>query len=896
MLKKACFGILAVALMAATAQAAELDLTVQVKTARPTTVSPVKYRIDGGGGSAYGQTQPGEDGTTPVTMTFHVQTPASCLLYTPFGPVYGQFGFSVAEDGTISTPDGSPLTVSGTTFTLENDVDLPDFGVRMREPTTLSSVTFMPHAAAYYQVRGDFEPKSLSGPDADTALRWPILGVMEGTRISVTTPLGRYFSAVVTADGGLTVDDDPAAIPASVDASDPEVLVVENDVDLDGFAVLLDRPTSLRTLTYRLASAGSFFPGLDGAPGNPAIPGEIVVSNDVADVDAARFPLHGLVPGQIVTVKTRLGSVDLQVAPDSTLVRHSGSLPFTFDGSVLVVDNSIDIPDFEVRADHDTNATTIGVRLDKIFGDTSTGEESLPASEVVAGFTIPILGATPGLLLDAQTSFARASLEVTESGGVVVQSQQVPGSCDVVEEDGHPVLLLHNPYTVRLRTYGESPVTEVNGGEAAFVSAGVSSFWMIRIDPGTHNIGEKQIDGGDWTTGLEFQLEGMGHEQVISVSTYYGSNNAYHVPFRLEADGTATFLAPARQITPWLGALDVDANKDGVDDNVCYVELAPRNTAPTATLSTGNFSIPSSAQTTTELSASVADADGDALTCRWYVDDVLVVGPAAPVDGESSLDLGDVTPLAVGTHTVRFEVSDGELSAEPAVVITVENSPPVVVAGGSGVYEIGPGSDVTLTGTVADFDGDQLTWEWRRGDGTVLASGVLDTVAGGDPVAVPATTIGTQDLGLGVHTLTLAVEDELNSAVLATADVEVEDTTAPTLAPTADRTLLWPPKHEMIAVTVQVDAFDASGGPLTYTVDVASDEPPEFDGSGNFLPDHEVVSVDPETGEILLHLRAERAGKGDGRVYTVVVTATDASGNASSAEVEVVAPHDRGSN
>ena len=75
--------------------------------------------------------------------------------------------------------------------------------------------------------------------------------------------------------------------------------------------------------------------------------------------------------------------------------------------------------------------------------------------------------------------------------------------------------------------------------------------------------------------------------------------------------------------------------------------------------------------------------------------------------------------------------------------------------------------------------------------------------------------------------------------------------------------------------------------------EVTSSEPPEFDGDGNFLPDHSILAVDAASGVIQLELRAERSGKGDGRTYTVLVTATDISGQSSTAAVEVKAPHSK---
>jgi hypothetical protein len=41
-------------------------------------------------------------------------------------------------------------------------------------------------------------------------------------------------------------------------------------------------------------------------------------------------------------------------------------------------------------------------------------------------------------------------------------------------------------------------------------------------------------------------------------------------------------------------------------------------------------------------------------------------------------------------------------------------------------------------------------------------------------------------------------------------------------------------------------------------------------------------------------VRAEREGRGDGRVYHIAYTATDPDGNACSGTVQVCVPHDRG--
>jgi len=71
-----------------------------------------------------------------------------------------------------------------------------------------------------------------------------------------------------------------------------------------------------------------------------------------------------------------------------------------------------------------------------------------------------------------------------------------------------------------------------------------------------------------------------------------------------------------------------------------------------------------------------------------------------------------------------------------------------------------------------------------------------------------------------------------------------------------------------------------------------TDEPQDGLGKGDRAPDWTEPVIDPETGIITLQLRAERAGKGDGRVYTVIITAEDTSGNSSIETLEIQVPHD----
>lgn len=87
----------------------------------------------------------------------------------------------------------------------------------------------------------------------------------------------------------------------------------------------------------------------------------------------------------------------------------------------------------------------------------------------------------------------------------------------------------------------------------------------------------------------------------------------------------------------------------------------------------------------------------------------------------------------------------------------------------------------------------------------------------------------------------------------------------------------------MQQVTINYDASDSSGGFLCLPV-VTSNEPVNGTGDGDTAPDWLVL----DAHHVLL--RADRSGKGSGRVYIVTVTCADAAGNISSRAITVTVP------
>src|SRR5262249_38362391 len=120
---------------------------------------------------------------------------------------------------------------------------------------------------------------------------------------------------------------------------------------------------------------------------------------------------------------------------------------------------------------------------------------------------------------------------------------------------------------------------------------------------------------------------------------------------------------------------------------------------------------------------------------------------------------------------------------------------------------------------------------------------------------------------------TTTVTTTSTSGASSTFKVIVKDAQAPALSnPTASPASLWPPNHLMSDVTVNYTFSDNCPG-TNCVLSVTSNEPLNGTGDGDTSADWEIVDSHH------VRLRAERAGTGSGRTYTITVTCTDAAGN-----------------
>jgi len=188
------------------------------------------------------------------------------------------------------------------------------------------------------------------------------------------------------------------------------------------------------------------------------------------------------------------------------------------------------------------------------------------------------------------------------------------------------------------------------------------------------------------------------------------------------------------------------------------------------------------------------------------------------------------------------------------------------------------GAVVMLDGSgSSDPDGDELTYTWTWSGGSAM--GVNPTV--------------TFPLGTTIVTLTVS-DGALDDSD--TVDINVVDTTPPVIDIAIFPIILWPPNHKYHTIEVSdfvisvSDICDADVGVEDVVItSVSSDEPENTRGGGDGHTWEDIIIEDLQT----VLLRAERQGRGNGRVYTINIAVIDASGNTAVGSFQVWVPHDQ---
>ena len=260
------------------------------------------------------------------------------------------------------------------------------------------------------------------------------------------------------------------------------------------------------------------------------------------------------------------------------------------------------------------------------------------------------------------------------------------------------------------------------------------------------------------------------------------------------------------------------------------------------------------------------DPDGDELSYTW-------TGPfeESPASGATpTVTLSDGCP---GDYVITLVVNDGLENSEPNdVAITVEDS-------------VGP--EITLNGS------DPMILECGIDSYVEPGATAWDDCDGDVAVVIGGDTVDT--LMCGTYVVSYGATDAAANNAQEERIVEVEDTTPPEISLVVEPNVLWPPNHKMVEIVPMLtvsDNCDESPEVILSSItmnegDETNTYEPMYD---NTLGDgHTVDDIQVDAGRIWL--RAERSGKGDGRVYYITYRAVDGEGNYADAMATVIVPH-----
>jgi hypothetical protein len=232
------------------------------------------------------------------------------------------------------------------------------------------------------------------------------------------------------------------------------------------------------------------------------------------------------------------------------------------------------------------------------------------------------------------------------------------------------------------------------------------------------------------------------------------------------------------------------------------------------------------------------------------------------------------------TFSLRVTDPNGAYS-DDTIDVTVTNNGFSPSANAGGNQTVDEHSAVTLHGSGVDPNGDLIHFTWTKI--TPTAPDLDDPTS-----ATPSFTAPFVNAAGATLTYQLLVWDDFGGWGLDSATITVKNINDPPdiSHAYADPSILWAPDHRLVPVQIKGVTDPDNNATITITK-VTQDEPTNGLGDGDTAIDA-IISANHDS----VQLRAERSGKGNGRVYWVYFTASDFEGGSSS-QVKVMVPHDK---
>ena len=361
------------------------------------------------------------------------------------------------------------------------------------------------------------------------------------------------------------------------------------------------------------------------------------------------------------------------------------------------------------------------------------------------------------------------------------------------------------------------------------------------------------------------------------------STHAAQIHFALSPPGTdvAVGLSPSNEVpvvTNSIGSGNTISNGIVFDTDTSILHLA------VGYGSAAGFTDLTGEPTSMHIHSPAAPGENASVLVNLQPYNVPATNPAqgGMILGDIPYPTNAVADLMAGSNYLNIHTvlnPGGEIRGQ-LIQFLVANGPPSVTCPAASTVECG--TLATVAAVVSDPDGDSLTVVWTV-NGVAIQT---NTVPAGAPLATTSVPFSAL-LSLGTNGITVTVTDTAGNSSSCSTTITVVDTTPPVIGSvTATPNVLWPPNHKMVSVRVQAHVTDTCGPSTWKIVSVSSNEAADAKGSGHTATDWQI------TADHTLKLRAERSGKGTGRIYTITIQATDASGNTSRKTLTVTVPHD----
>jgi hypothetical protein len=274
------------------------------------------------------------------------------------------------------------------------------------------------------------------------------------------------------------------------------------------------------------------------------------------------------------------------------------------------------------------------------------------------------------------------------------------------------------------------------------------------------------------------------------------------------------------------------------------------------------------------------DPDGDQLTFLW----TQISGTPVTLSGadtDSPTFTAPVLPGSTGSVSIltfALTVSDGALTSTAETRVTVEqvNHPPVADDGADQTVAVRALVGLNASGSF-DPDGDPITYSWTQ-------TGGPDVVLS-DPNTANPSFVAPQVAATATLSFRVSVSDGTLTSVSDGVTITVTTPNDPPMCHLAHAwpPILWPPIHQMVPIKIWGVADPDHDRVVIKVTGVTQDEPVKGVTYGDTSPDAVILSKG-------VLVRAERADKGNGRVYQINFVADDGHGGTCNGSVKVKVP------